>query len=301
MDIQWPLNPAIGDEVTVGSRTWEWSGAAWRVSRSVSASAAVVSETPPMSPVDGTLWFDPYERVLRVWHGGWAAVSGGTDGSGWPLANPLVLGDQPVPAGLSGPYVGGLDVGARADHRHQLTYVHYLSDVGDLIETGSMVDIQFTPLEAVEYAVPISVHSHTTIDRIMVSIHDNGSAGASLRFGVRAFNNAFEARPGQLVADLGSISATSGASSVVGLACDFELHPGIHWVSVTAQGAAAVRPTLEVGMNPWVRAAGPSGVAGRYFAGAMMAAVTGPLPDLFTLNDRSLDAQTPWIALRRGA
>jgi hypothetical protein len=67
MALDFPTSPTVGQVYTVGSLTYIWNGYAWEGGGSVALpSVAVVSDTPPVSPVPGALWWESDTGLLFV-------------------------------------------------------------------------------------------------------------------------------------------------------------------------------------------------------------------------------------------
>jgi hypothetical protein len=152
-----------------------------------------------------------------------------------------------------------------------------------------------------EVAVPFIVASPGTIDRIGVSISDTaGSTGSLLRLGIRANDNGY---PGATVAlDAGTVSGEVLTS--VTITVSHAVTAGLHWLTVTSQGAAGTQPKLQsagasvsrmqihghnsqgsLGNPDWFAAAVPS-----------QTGVSGALPSSWTGTTRI--AYYPVIAVR---
>jgi hypothetical protein len=67
MALDFPASPTVGQVYTVGSLTYIWNGYAWEGGGSIALpSVAVVSDTPPASPVPGALWWESDSGLLFV-------------------------------------------------------------------------------------------------------------------------------------------------------------------------------------------------------------------------------------------
>jgi hypothetical protein len=96
MAINFPASPTAGQTFTSGGKTWKWSTAAsaWQGNTDGGTTTIVVSDTPPSSPVNGSVWWNSTEGALKVYY---------TDGTSnqWVDANPAIQG--PVgPQGATG-------------------------------------------------------------------------------------------------------------------------------------------------------------------------------------------------------
>lgn len=207
---------------------------------------------------------------------------------------------EPVPAGTSA-NVGTLAYAARADHVHPIASVYSLAGVGDYLETGQSTG-SFIMTEAREVCVPIVIPYAMTIDQIGVALSGNGSTGALIRLGARAFNPSAPGVPGSVLVDAGTVDATSGSSSnkAVTLGSALAVPAGILWLSATCQGGATTRPaTMQNSYLP-VRATGTQLANGRYYVGPYQDGVTGAL-GTFTVVGRALDNTAPWMYVRRAS
>ena len=218
----------------------------------------------------------------------------------------LALGGQtpseaPAPAGIFGAAVGTLGVAARADHVHPITSPVYLASPGDYVY-GAQMGAAFSPAEAREFCVPVLVRSASVIDALMASVVVAGTSGCLLRYGLRAFNPSSEARPGVLLVDSGTVSATAGTGPRVAVITPQVLDAGVYWVSVVIQGGAGTRSTLNSQVSPAVSAPGPNAAATAPYNGVYRDGVTAAIPtNLDTPDGFNLLTAAPWVALRRAA
>jgi len=65
--LDFPSSPTVGQVFTSGGLTYIWNGYAWEGGGSIALpSVAVVSDTPPASPVPGALWWESDSGLLFV-------------------------------------------------------------------------------------------------------------------------------------------------------------------------------------------------------------------------------------------
>lgn len=208
--------------------------------------------------------------------------------------------EAPAPLGIFGANVGTLGVAARADHVHAVNAPVYLASPGDYIY-GAQLGAAFSPAEAREYCVPVILRSATVIDALMASVVVAGTSGCLVRYALRGFNPSDEARPGVLIVDSGTVSATAGTGPRVATVAQQVLDSGIYWVSVVIQGGAGTRSTLASQVSPAVAAPGPNATTAGY-QGVYRDGVTGAIPtNLDTPDGFNLLTAAPWVALRRAA
>jgi Collagen triple helix repeat (20 copies) len=89
MAINFPNSPAVNDTYTVGSVTYTWNGTFWSTSAPATAIVASVttSDTAPVSPNDGDLWWKSDEGKMYVYY-----ADG--DSNQWVQASPTNTGAQ---------------------------------------------------------------------------------------------------------------------------------------------------------------------------------------------------------------
>lgn len=132
-----------------------------------------------------------------------------------------------------------------------------------LLGTGAM-------LEGNERAIPFTTGRPCMVDKLAASVTVVGSAGAVLRFGIRADNGA--GAPGSLLVDGGTVVADVATGVHEVTITPFPMLPGVrYWLTLTAQGGATTRPTIRqnVSVTPL---AGPGSATA---ATALDAALTG--------------------------
>lgn len=145
-----------------------------------------------------------------------------------------------------------------------------------------------SPAEAGEQAIPFIAGRAATLTSLAVSVTTAGAAGALLRLGLRAANGT---QPGALLADGGTVDAsTTGTKSVT---ISQALTEGtLYFATVSTQGAAATRPTLQAASGAHdVRIGNTSAataLASTYAAfNATGTGTTGALPSTQTWNPGS--------------
>jgi hypothetical protein len=96
MAINFPNSPSVNDTYTVGSVTYTWNGTFWSTSAPATAIVASVttSDTAPVSPSDGDLWWKSDEGKMYVYY-----ADG--DSNQWVQASPTNTGAQ-GPTGIQG-------------------------------------------------------------------------------------------------------------------------------------------------------------------------------------------------------
>lgn len=98
-----------------------------------------------------------------------------------------------------------------------------------------------SPAEAGEQAVPFIAGRSTTLTTVAVSVTTAGSAGALVRLGLRAANGS---QPGTLLADGGTVDASTTGTKQVTISQAL-IEGVLYFATVSIQGAAATRPTLQ--------------------------------------------------------
>jgi len=107
------------------------------------------------------------------------------------------------------------------------------------VSSGDWIPMQFTDATAAarvqgrEYCQPIAFPYDITLDRIAIYVFTAGSAGASIRLGIRADNNG---RPGTLLQDCGSIASTTSSAFVTGTISQALTAGVTYWLSAMPQG-----------------------------------------------------------------
>lgn len=105
MAINFPNSPAVNDTYTVGSVTYTWNGTLWTTSAPATAIVASVttSDTAPVSPLDGDLWWKSDEGKMYVYY------SDG-DSNQWVQAHPTNTGAQGATGiqGIQGTSIQGI-------------------------------------------------------------------------------------------------------------------------------------------------------------------------------------------------
>jgi hypothetical protein len=67
MAINFPSSPSVNDTVTSGDVTWTWNGSSWEGVAGVSG-IVYISESAPVSPVAGDLWWNSSTGSLKVYY-----------------------------------------------------------------------------------------------------------------------------------------------------------------------------------------------------------------------------------------
>jgi hypothetical protein len=79
MAYNFPSNPSLNDTYSYGGRTFVWNGVQWvQVGGTDGLTPKVlVSSSPPLNPVNGSLWFSttPTSPGLYVWTGSWVPAN----------------------------------------------------------------------------------------------------------------------------------------------------------------------------------------------------------------------------------
>jgi hypothetical protein len=113
---------------------------------------------------------------------------------------------------------------------------------GDYIGPVGAFRSTFQMAASVEYAMPIWIVGHGTLDRLGVEVTIAGTAGTLIRLGIRGDDGS--TRPGSVLLDAGTVAGdaiTAGVELTVSLA----VTPGLHWFTATAQSTGATLPTLR--------------------------------------------------------
>lgn len=87
MALNFPANPSVGQVYNTGLKTWKWSGNAWTTLGVGEGTVIATSETPPLNPSIGDLWFNDNTAVLSVFYGDgntdqWVTVSTSSNAEG---------------------------------------------------------------------------------------------------------------------------------------------------------------------------------------------------------------------------
>jgi hypothetical protein len=110
--LNFPLEPAVGEVYSYGSRSWQWNGIAWKQTGafpgyvgSRGESSYIYGEYPPSEPMPGDRWFDTTVGVEFVWSntGGasqWIEIAG--TGFQGPPGTPGPQGEQGVDGAFAG-------------------------------------------------------------------------------------------------------------------------------------------------------------------------------------------------------
>ena len=68
MALNFPANPSVGQVYNTGLKTWKWSGNSWTTLGVGEGTVIATSETPPLNPSIGDLWFNDNTAVLSVFY-----------------------------------------------------------------------------------------------------------------------------------------------------------------------------------------------------------------------------------------
>lgn len=68
MALNFPANPSVGQVYNTGLKTWKWSGYSWTTLGVGEGTVIATSETPPLNPSIGDLWFNDNTAVLSVFY-----------------------------------------------------------------------------------------------------------------------------------------------------------------------------------------------------------------------------------------
>ena len=102
MPLNFPNSPTLDDiYISPVGDTWRWDGSSWVLELSPNAN---INTTPPVSPVDGTLWFNSETAQLFVYYDD-------GDSSQWVSVVPGVISSPWVNDGSAVYYDGSLNVG----------------------------------------------------------------------------------------------------------------------------------------------------------------------------------------------
>lgn len=150
-------------------------------------------------------------------------------------------------------------------------------------------------LASVEYAVPLYVAEPGTIVRLGIDITIAGTAGTTIRLGVRAD---LQHLPGAVLADV-SVAGDAIATPEATVAAVVD-QPGIVWLTATAQNTGGTLPTVRsttgpgfgISIGSLANALGATPNGGYQTA----ATVTGALPGTYTISNRA--GALPLIAVR---
>tara|TARA_R110000772_G_scaffold5014_1_gene17760 strand:- start:13505 stop:15328 length:1824 start_codon:yes stop_codon:yes gene_type:complete len=87
MALNFPANPSVGQVYNTGLKTWKWSGNSWTTLGVGEGTVIATSETPPLDPSIGDLWFNDNTAVLSVFYGDgntdqWVTVSTSSNAEG---------------------------------------------------------------------------------------------------------------------------------------------------------------------------------------------------------------------------
>lgn len=87
MALNFPANPSVGQVYNTGLKTWKWSGNSWTTLGVGEGTVIATSETPPLNPSIGDLWFNDNTAVLSVFYGDgntdqWVTVSTSSNAEG---------------------------------------------------------------------------------------------------------------------------------------------------------------------------------------------------------------------------
>lgn len=141
-----------------------------------------------------------------------------------------------------------------------------------------------------EYAIPFNVGSQQSFNEIAANITVVGTAGALLRYGLRADDG--NGAPGALISDFGTVTATTLAARAVTISKTFPT--GLLWLTVTAQVAGCTVTAI----SGWlVGASGASSVAGAIGgrSAQYQTGVTGALPATFTSGGQTPNAPAIFV------
>ena len=69
MAYNFPSNPTLGQVYTFNGRSWKWTGVQWLAVNVPTSSSAPVyfSAAAPKNPLQGALWYDTLDEILRIW------------------------------------------------------------------------------------------------------------------------------------------------------------------------------------------------------------------------------------------
>ena len=65
--LNFPSSPSINDEYTANGSTWKWSGVSWDILPR-DPFTIPASDTPPVSPANGDLWWNTEEGTLKIYY-----------------------------------------------------------------------------------------------------------------------------------------------------------------------------------------------------------------------------------------
>ena len=97
MAITFPTSPILNEEFTADSKTWMWDGEKWTSVFSVGGggSSVTVSDTAPVSPSEGDMWFDSVDgRLYTYYDSSWVEVSGSSFTSPEEQSMTVALSDE---------------------------------------------------------------------------------------------------------------------------------------------------------------------------------------------------------------
>jgi hypothetical protein len=147
----------------------------------------------------------------------------------------------------------------------------------------------------VEYAVPLYVAEPGAIVRLGVEIFAAGSAGTTIRLGVRAD---LQHLPGPVLAE--GVVAGDAVALVETTVSAVVAQPGVVWLTATAQTTGAVLPTVRASTGPMFGVSIGSlaqALGGTPNGGYITAASTpGALPPTYTISNRA--GALPLVAVR---
>jgi|HubBroStandDraft_6_1064221.scaffolds.fasta_scaffold04343_4 hypothetical protein len=103
--IDFPPNPTTGQIFSAAGATWKWDGTKWIYGGSSGSGGAsiTVSDTPPVNPTQGALWWNSAQGQLYLWYvdpntAQWVAVTNQMGGAYLPLTGGIMSGPMSLSA-----------------------------------------------------------------------------------------------------------------------------------------------------------------------------------------------------------
>ncbi len=105
-----------------------------------------------------------------------------------------------------------------------------------------------------EYCVPIVISTSGTINLAAFALEVVGDGASKIRLGIREDSGTGD-YPGALLADWGQVSTTVGGGGVGARtqSVSTAVRPGVYWLSMVAQGASSVQPSVRVSQQKRTR------------------------------------------------